>query len=395
MKLLSTSLEKGLIETIVKAYGTPVYVYSHEEILKRINTVKDVFGSINLFPTFACKANNNPRIIEIFKKHGFGVDIVSLGEYKACKLAGVDDKNIVWNGNGKSRKEIEILSKKVGYVNIDSEEEYEIWSEVVSNAEFFLRTNPDVDVKTHPHISTGLKKSKFGIQIDEIDKILSQKKLNISGFHVHIGSQITDVEPFEEAISKVVDLSKKYGFSKVNIGGGWGIKYKDKELDISEYKQRIVPYLKNFDKVIIELGRYLIAPAGLLVLKVEYVKKTRDKTFVVLDGGMNVLTRPAMYNAYHEINVLDPESSEKNTVDVVGPLCESGDIIAYERNLEIPKVGSYIIVRDVGAYGYSMSNNYNSMPRPAEVIVYEENGNFNFKLIRRREEIEEMFKTIV
>lgn len=391
----STLLEKELIEAIAKTYGTPVYVYSREEILKRINTVKDVFGSINLFPTFACKANNNPRIIEIFKEHGFGVDIVSLGEYRACKLAGVNDENIVWNGNGKSRKEIEILSKKLGYVNIDSEEEYEIWSEIGINAEFFLRVNPDVDAKTHPHISTGLKKSKFGIQTDEIDRILSQNKLNISGFHVHIGSQITDVEPFEEAISKVVDLSKKYGFSKVNIGGGWGIKYKDKELDISDYKQRIVPYLKDFDKVIIELGRYLIAPAGLLVLKVEYVKKTRYKTFVVLDGGMNVLMRPVMYNAYHEINVLDPESSEKYTVDVVGPLCESGDIIAYERNLEIPKVGSYIIVRDVGAYGYSMSNNYNSMPRPAEVIVYEKNGKFNFRLIRRREEIEEMFKTIV
>lgn len=391
----STLLEKELIEAIAKTYGTPVYVYSREEILKRISTVKYVFSSVNLFPTFACKANNNPRIIEIFKDNGFGADIVSIGEYHACKLADVDDKKIVWNGNGKTRKEIEILSKKVGYVNIDSEEEYEIWSEIDSSAEFFLRVNPDVDAKTHPHISTGLKKSKFGIQTDEIDRILSQNKLNISGFHVHIGSQITDVEPFEEAISKVVDLSKKYGFSKVNIGGGWGIKYKDKELDISDYKQRIVPYLKDFDKVIIELGRYLIAPAGLLVLKVEYVKKTRYKTFVVLDGGMNVLMRPVMYNAYHEINVLDPESSEKYTVDVVGPLCESGDIIAYERNLEIPKVGSYVIVRDVGAYGYSMSNNYNSMPRPAEVIVYEENGKYDFRLIRRREEIEEMFKTIV
>ncbi|MCX7653377.1 MAG: diaminopimelate decarboxylase [Fervidobacterium sp.] len=388
---------KKIVEEIANSYGTPLYIYSFEEILKRINLVTDVFSGVNFLPTFACKANNNPRIIEVFGKQGFGTDIVSIGEYYASKMAGIDDGKIVWNGNGKSKKDMEYLGQKVKYINIDSLEEYERWTNIQTNAEFFLRVNPDVDPKTHPHISTGLKKNKFGVHLELLEKTLKDKRLKISGFHVHIGSQITHVGAFEEAISKVVELSKRYGFSKINIGGGWGINYKDDELNIDSYKEKVIPYLKSFDLVILELGRYLIAPAGILVLKVEYIKRTPYKTFIVVDGGLNVLIRPAMYNAYHRICVLEPynDNPEEEIVDLVGPLCESGDILALERKLKIPKEGSFLVIEDVGAYGYAMSNNYNSMPRPAEILVTQTYNSFEAKLIRRRETLNDLFRNVI
>ncbi|MEN3042172.1 MAG: diaminopimelate decarboxylase [Fervidobacterium sp.] len=388
---------KKIVEEIANSYGTPLYIYSFEEIIKRINLVTDVFSGVNFLPTFACKANNNPRIIEVFGKQGFGTDIVSIGEYYASKMAGIDDGKIVWNGNGKSKKNMEYLGQKVKYINIDSLEEYERWTAIQTNAEFFLRINPDVDPQTHPHISTGLKKNKFGIHLELLENTLKDKRLKISGFHVHIGSQITHVEAFEEAISKVVELSKRYGFSKINIGGGWGINYKDDELNIDSYKKKIIPYLKSFDLVIFELGRYLIAPAGILVLKVEYIKRTPYKTFIVVDGGLNVLMRPAMYNAYHRVYVLEPynNNSEEEIVDLVGPLCESGDILALERKLKIPKEGSFLVIEDVGAYGYAMSNNYNSMPRPAEILVTQNHNSFEAKLIRRCETLSDLFRNVI
>ncbi|HQG02011.1 MAG TPA: diaminopimelate decarboxylase [Fervidobacterium sp.] len=384
---------KQIIQEIAQTYGTPVYVYFADEINERIEKVKSIFEGINILPTFACKANNNPHIVEHFSRNGFGTDIVSIGEYYVSKRAGVDDQKIVWNGNGKSRHEIEVLSNCVGYVNIDSVEEYERWKEYETDATFFLRVNPDVDPMTHHHISTGLKKNKFGIPVEEIDKILNDKNgPKISGFHVHIGSQIVDVEPFDEALSSVANLSRRYGFSKINIGGGWGIKYEDKELNLEEYKRKIIPHLEGFELILFELGRYLIAPAGLLVATVQYVKRTSHKTFVVVDAGMNTLIRPAMYDAYHNMIVLTPTEGIAKA-DVVGPLCESGDLLARDREIQIPKVGSHVVFENVGAYGYSMSSNYNSYPRPAEVLV-SENGS-KITLIRRRETIDDLFRTIV
>ncbi len=383
---------KELFHNISETYGTPTYVYFHEIIEENIQKVKDVFKGINTLTTFACKANNNPRLLKIFKENEFGVDIVSKGELLASKLAGIEREKIVWNGNGKSLADMEKLSNEVMYINIDSVEELKRWEEISpDNCEFFLRINPDVDPKTHPHISTGLKKNKFGIPVEKVEKILTEKrKIKISGFHLHIGSQITDVEPFKEAFEQVVELSKKYGFSKINIGGGWGIDYNGEKLDLSKYKETVVPLLKDFELVILELGRFLIAPAGFLIFKVELVKETEDKTFVVLDGGMNDLIRPAMYDAFHRIFVLE-STGKKGIVDFVGPLCESGDYIALERESEIPKEGSIIAVENVGAYGYSMSSNYNSFGRPAEILV----RNGTYELIRRREREEEIFKNVI
>lgn len=408
-------LPKPLLEKIGDLYGTPSYVYSEKEIIKRVNLVNNVFedlNNLNIIPTFACKANNNPRLIEIFGKNGFGADIVSIGEYYAAKKANISDEKIVWNGNGKSYKEMEYLGSKNIFINIDSIEEYNRWVELKEKVElkatFFLRINPDVDAKTHPHISTGLKKNKFGIHLEYLENILKEQRLKIYGFHIHIGSQITTVAPYEEAISKVIDLSKKYSLSMINIGGGWGINYKDGELDINLFKKQVVPLLKNFKSVIVELGRYLIAPTGLLLLKVEYVKKTPYKTFIVVDGGMNVLMRPVLYNAYHKITVLEPENSSRTnnetieekiteiTADIVGPLCESGDVLALDRNILVPKVGTYIVVKDVGAYGFSMSNNYNSVPRPPEILVSEKGINdYEIKIIRKRETVDDMFRNVL
>lgn len=387
---------KEIVISVAERYGTPTYVYIKDIVEQQIAKVKDTFEGIQLFPTFACKANNNPRLIGLFSQNGFGTDIVSLGEYHASKLAGVPDERIVWNGNGKTRKEMEFLKDKVGFINVDSLEEAARWGEFESDAKFFIRINPDVDPQTHPHISTGLRRTKFGVHLELVDKvleILTRQGKSVVGFHLHIGSQITEVEPFKEAISIGVELSKKYGFGCINIGGGWGINYGGKELSLDEYKRSVVPLLSDFELVVTELGRFLIAPAGFLVARVEYVKRTPYKTFVVLDAGMNALVRPAMYDAYHRVYVVEPEESgEETDVDIVGPLCETGDIIARNRRIPIPKCGSLMLVENAGAYGFSMSSNYNSQSRPAEILV--ELSTKEIKLIRRRETIEDLFRNV-
>ncbi|WP_448385087.1 diaminopimelate decarboxylase [Fervidobacterium sp.] len=395
---VSDSLTKELVQELAISYGTPLYVYFERIIRERARIVMGIFNGINIFPTFACKANNNPNLLRILKEEGFGTDVVTLGEYYASKLAEIPDGRIVWNGNGKSLKEMPLLSK-IRYVNVDSVEELERWKDVASKVgkvpELFLRINPNVNPNTHPYISTGLKKNKFGIPIEMIEEALKKVKtsnLELVGFHIHIGSQITDVEPFYEALSQTVELSKRYGFRKINIGGGWGINYQGKELDLSKYREVIIPLLKDFEEIVLEIGRYIIGPAGVLILKVEYVKKTDAKTFIVVDGGMNVLIRPAMYGAFHNVRILSPAQDERVEADVVGPLCESGDILATHCMLEIPREGSYIVIENAGAYGYAMSSNYNSTLKPAEVLITE---NDESKLIRRRETYEDLFRTII
>lgn len=385
-----------LVLAVAERYGTPTYVYVKDIVERQIAKVKDVFDGVNLLPTFACKANNNPRLIQLFSESGFGTDVVSLGEYHASKLANVPDELIVWNGNGKTREEMEFLKDRVGFVNVDSLEEALRWGEFESNAKFFIRINPDVDPGTHPHISTGIRRTKFGVHlelVDEVVGILRKQQKNVVGFHLHIGSQIVEVEPFKEAVSIGVELSKKYGFGIINIGGGWGINYVERELNLDEYKKIIVPLLSDFELVIIELGRFLIAPAGFLLARVEYVKRTPYKTFVVLDAGMNVLVRPAMYDAYHRVHIIEPEKTMgESDVDIVGPLCETGDIIARNRRIPIPESGSLILVENAGAYGFSMASNYNSYPRPAEVLV--DLSTKEIKLIRRRESVEDLFRNV-
>lgn len=388
---LSNELAEKLV-LVAESYGTPLYVYVEDIIESQVRKVFDVFEGVNLVPTFACKANNNPVLISKLYSLGFGADVVTVGEYHAAKLGGVQRELIVWNGNGKSKADIAFLADKVGYVNVDSLEELRRWDEVDTGASLFLRINPDVDPRTHPHISTGLKLTKFGIHLEFLEKAFNMTRKKFDGFHVHIGSQITSIEPFESAVRVLVELSEKYGLRCVNIGGGWGIDYAGEELDVKAFKRTVVPLLGRFDKVLIELGRFIIGPAGFLVLKVEYVKKTPYKTFIVTDGGMNVLIRPSMYGAYHRVHVLTG-SGEVSDVDIVGPLCETGDVLATSRNLEIPLEGTYLVVENTGAYGFSMASNYNSTLLPAEVLINLKTG--THRLIRRRQTYEQLFENVV
>ncbi|OOC43647.1 diaminopimelate decarboxylase [Thermosipho sp. 1074] len=381
-----------MVKKLIEKYGTPLYIYYEEVIENRIKKVKEVFKNVNFFPTFAVKANNNPNLLKIIHKNGFGMDILGEGELYACKLAGIPGDKIVWNGNGKTTKQKEKMKEYgVKYVNIDSVEEFEnLWK---NDDEFtlFLRVNPDIDAKTHPYISTGLKNHKFGVSFDLAEKILKTGK--IQGLHIHIGSQITTIEPFKEAIEKTLELAQKYNINKINIGGGWGIKYKkeENELNLEKYKKEIIPILTNFEMVINEIGRFIIAPAGILAIKVILVKETENKNFVVTESGMNHLIRPALYNAYHEIEVLNNQE-DNITADVVGPLCESGDFLAKNRKIKKPNPGDILIVKNVGAYGYSMANNYNGTTRPVEILIKKDGKDL---IIRKGEEISDLYKNVI
>ncbi|MDI3517397.1 MAG: diaminopimelate decarboxylase [Thermotogota bacterium] len=384
-------------KSLADEFGTPLYVYSAEKIREACSVVKGTFEGFEILPTFAVKANNNPVLLRVIREEGFGADVVSTGELKAALIAKIPPDRIVWNGNGKTPSEVsDFIRVGVGYINVDSVEEMEMWLKIENSSlpRLLLRVNPDVDARTHPKISTGLKFHKFGIPLEQIQSLPSGILSRIKGLHVHIGSQILDPEVFADAFRPVVRLCNDLGLEFLNIGGGWGIPYRpqDKAFDLEKYRNSVLPILKEFKgKIILELGRYIIGPAGFLLLRVTYVKRTPHKTFVVVDGGMNVLMRPALYNAYHEVKVLSPSIKDRTQVDVVGPLCESGDVIALDRELPIPEPGTLLLVENVGAYGYSMSNNYNSATRPAEVLL--ENG--VARLIRRRESVDDLFSHVV
>ena len=380
-----------IFEKIAEKFGTPTYVYFADTIRKKARKVLEVFENLEVLPTFAVKANGNPVLLRILRDAGYGMDVVTPGELIASELAGVSMNKIVWNGNGKTEEEMKFfLSKGVKMVNVDSFEEMELWRKMKAcDLDFFIRVNPDVDPKTHPHISTGLKKHKFGIPLNSLEDFLKKfSDMNVVGLHVHIGSQITDVSPFVEALSKVVEASDKYGFKSINIGGGWGINYEGKELNLEEFKEKVIPLLKG-KKVIFEIGRYIIGPAGVLLLRVVRVKKG-NKNFIVTDGGMNTLIRPSLYSAYHNIKILGRNEDVKK-FDVVGPLCESGDILGIDRYLPEPEEGDLLIVENAGAYGFSMSNNYNSTLKPAEVLV---DGDRVY-LIRKREGLDDLFRNVI
>lgn len=377
---------------LAQKYGTPLYVYVEDILKRQVERVYDVFRNVKLLPTFACKANNNPALLLRLATHGFGVDIVTVGEYHAARLARVPAEKIVWNGNGKSMADMRYLSSRVGYVNVDSLEELGRWNDLGECPKLFLRINPDVEPQTHPHISTGVRFTKFGVHLSSVERAMVEAKGRVVGFHAHIGSQITAVEPFETTVEILTELSLRYGLSAVNIGGGWGIKYRDSELDLQAFKARVVPKLSMFDEVIVELGRFIVGPAGFLLVRVEYVKRTPYNTFVVADGGMNVLVRPSMYGAFHRIHVLEP-TTETALVDVVGPLCETGDVLGKGVELPVPVEGSVIAIENAGAYGFAMASNYNSTPLPAEVLINLESG--EERLIRRRQTYDQLFENVV
>ncbi len=372
-------MNKDFLIKAAEKFGTPIYLYDLPMILERIDSVKNVFEDLDFSLAFAMKANFNRDILRTFNNIGLMIDCVSLGEYLQARKVGFSPNKAIINGNCKKYKDLrQYIDDEVFSINLDSFEEL-LRLEKLTNkpTRVCIRVNPDIDPKTHPRISTGLKEKQFGVDYDTaaamIEKIAHNSKIKLIGLHCHIGSQITNVEPYEEAIISIRQFvdRMKLKLEVLNIGGGWGIDYGDGSfLDLQKYKQKVVPLLKDFNcRIILELGRFVVAPAGYLVTKVEYVKKTKYKTFVVVDTGMTHLIRPAMYDAKHRIIFLyDSSNRDRITADIVGPACESSDVIRNAIEMPIPVEGELLAICDVGAYGYSMASDYNLIPKPIEVI---------------------------
>jgi len=374
------------VSSIAQRVGTPFYCYSSNTLANHYRAFDKAFAGVPNVICFALKSNSNGAVLRVLGREGAGADIVSGGELFRALRAGIDPKKIVYAGVGKRRDEIE-YALKVGILmfNVESGEELiaidRAAKEMHAKAKIALRVNPNIDPKTHAYISTGLKENKFGIPIEEALEYYQLARglanIEVVGVHQHIGSQITEVQPFIDAIEKLTGFVKELraagmDITHINIGGGIGITYKDETPPLpKEVAAAITPMLKASNcTIVMEPGRALVGNAGILVTRALYRKDSGEKKFLIVDAGMNDLIRPSLYDAYHEIKPLvEPSSPKHETYDVVGPICESGDFLAKDRSLPIIQPGECLAVLGAGAYGFSMSSNYNSRPRVAEVIV--------------------------
>ena len=387
---------------IATKFGTPLYVYDFDAIEKNYLALKNSFNARKSLVCFAVKANSNLSVLKHLANLGSGFDCVSIGEVKRALAAGANSYKIVFSGVGKQDFELkEALENDILMINLESYAEMlrleSVAKELGKEARISIRVNPNVDAKTHPYISTGLNENKFGVSIDEAKKMYIYAKnsefLNPVGIHFHIGSQLTDIAPIIEAsgiVSKLLRelLALKIEIKFFDIGGGIGIKYQsEEEINLYDYAQGILANLSGLDVTIVcEPGRFLVGNAGIFLTKVLYEKRNNEKRFVVVDGAMNDLIRPSLYGAYHEINALNSASSQNSPCDIVGPICESGDFLA--KGVELPNLnsGDLLCVKSAGAYGFTMSSNYNSRGRAAEVAV--QGG--KARLIRKRESFEDL-----
>ena len=387
---------------IATKFGTPLYVYDFDAIEKNYLALKNSFNARKSLVCFAVKANSNLSVLKHLANLGSGFDCVSIGEVKRALAAGANSYKIVFSGVGKQDFELkEALENDILMINLESYAEMlrleSVAKELGKEARISIRVNPNVDAKTHPYISTGLNENKFGVSIDEAKKMYIYAKnsefLNPVGIHFHIGSQLTDIAPIIEAsgiVSKLLRelLALKIEIKFFDIGGGIGIKYQsEEEINLYDYAQGILANLSGLDVTIVcEPGRFLVGNAGVFLTKVLYEKKNNEKRFVVVDGAMNDLIRPSLYGAYHEISVVNSASSQNSPCDIVGPICESGDFLA--KGVELPNLnsGDLLCVKSAGAYGFTMSSNYNSRGRAAEVAV--QGG--KARLIRKRESFEDL-----
>lgn len=390
------------IRKIAEAVGTPFYVYSHNTFLRHFNAYRNAFDGQPHTICFALKANSNLALLKLLAKHGCGADVVSGGELHLALKAGMPVNKIVYAGVGKTEKEIiQALKARILMFNIESSDEMIAINKIAGalklKAPVALRINPDIDPKTHPYISTGLKESKFGIPIEnalEHYKLArSLPNLNILGIHKHIGSQITTIRPFVDALQKIIALaqtlkSHKIEIKYIDMGGGLGIPYNNEHPPHpDELSKAVLPLLKdNGFNLILEPGRSIAGNAGIFVTKVLYLKKHPQKEFVIVDGGMNDLIRPSLYNAYHNVLPLKKNNRKKILADIVGPICESGDFLAKNRELNRLSQGELIALMSAGAYGFTMSSNYNSRPRVAEVLVKGK----EFFVVREREKYSDL-----
>ncbi len=397
--------EEVSIQKIVKQVGTPCYIYSHQAIHRRFHDFDDAFKDIPHIVAYAMKANSNIGVLRVLAKEGSGADIVSGGELFRTLKAGVPSNKIVFAGVGKSPEEIRYaLESDILMFNVESSAEVQQINDVAQTmglrARVALRINPDIDPQTHPYISTGLKKSKFGIAADhalkEFELASQLTHIEVVGVHCHIGSQLTQVTPFVDAIKKVLSLiqtlqSQGVKIRYMNIGGGLGITYSDETPPHpKDLAAAITPLLQTAScEIIMEPGRSIVGNAGILVTKVLYNKEGASKEFVIVDAAMNDLLRPSLYEAYHDIQpVLKNESSPVHTVDVVGPICESGDFLAKDRKIPQPQSGDLLAVMSAGAYGFTMASNYNSRPKTPEVLVKDD----KIMVIRERETYEDLIR---
>ena len=406
---------------VAEQLGTPLYVYSAGTILDHYARLNTALASLDHLICYAVKANSNRAILKLLADAGAGFDIVSGGELYRVLAAGGDPAKCTFAGVGKAQEEIEYaLEQRVYSFNVESEAELERIDRIARSKEarapIALRVNPDVDPHTHRYISTGSRENKFGIGLDRIGAIYEEaakmRGVEIVGVQMHIGSQIAEAKPFASAIGKVTpiarELKSKYGIKFLSIGGGMGIVYRralesgsgkwwrehgseSLAFSVRDYAEAIVPPLCDLGlRILVEPGRFLVGNGGVLLTRVRYIKKTGAKKFVIVDSGMNDLIRPALYQSYHEIVPVTESTRSKNTekIDVVGPVCESGDFFALDREMPEIQEGDLLAIMSAGAYGFVMASNYNSRPLPAEALVRGD----KFALIRKRQTWEDLVR---
>jgi len=392
--------EKVPVEEIARKTGTPLYLYSYNTILDHYRQIQRAFAPVKALICFAMKANGNLAVCRALAKAGAGFDVVSGGELQKALQAGANPKKIVYASVGKKPGEIEAAVKAgILFFNVESEEELEqihrVCERLRRRQQVTLRLNPEVDPHTHAFITTGHKASKFGIELKVVQRLLSRHRefpwITFGGLHIHIGSQILEARPFQAAIRKalgVVASAQRRGIplNTLNIGGGLGIIYhKERPQTPQNYARAVLPLLKRSRlKVILEPGRYIVGNSGILLTRVLYLKESHGHRFAIVDAGMNDLIRPSLYGAYHEVQPVIRDGTTRGRavrIDVVGPVCESGDFLAKNRMLPPLKAGDLLAVMSAGAYGFVMASNYNARPRPAEVMV---SGN-QWTVVRSRE----------
>ena len=391
--------EDTRVEEVAQKVGTPLYLYSQSAIIDNLREIRAAFAPLDCLICYALKANSNLEILKILASQGCGADVVSGGELFLALKAGFDPDKIVYAGVGKRDDEID-FGIKAGILafNVESEEELRVISSRAQSlnqvARIGIRVNPDIASKSHPYLSTGLAGDKFGIEVERVPEVLqlalSLPGLEVIGLHSHIGSQILRVEPLVENVKSLIRLMKsvRIRFKYIDIGGGLGVSYgEEKALTPKDMVTHLYPLLKEVEcKLIFEPGRSLMANTGILVTRVLFVKRSRGKKFIIVDAGMNDLLRPTLYRAYHQIVPLKRTYNEPEMADVVGPICESSDFLAKDRVLPPVKRGDLLAILSVGAYGYSLSSNYNSRLRAPEVLV----SGGDFRIIRRRERYEDL-----
>ena len=396
-------IEDVHVGSIIEKFATPSYIYSKQRITDNFKNFEAAFKDIKHLICFAVKANSNLAILNLLAKNGAGFDIVSGGELRRVLAAKGNPRKIVFSGVGKTSEEIKLaIETNILAFNIESEDELsriqEIAKSLNKKASISIRVNPNVDANTHPYISTGLKENKFGVSeacaFDLYKRAKKFDSISIEGIDCHIGSQITDLKPFEDSIRKLIALVDKLELEGIkikhmDIGGGIGVSYEDeKTIAFNEYAKVVATLTKDRDiKILLEPGRAIMADAGVIMTKVEYVKKDQVKNFAIIDAAMNDLMRPSLYGAFHKILNVSDTTEKKLNFDIVGPICETGDFIGKDRMMSI-EPNNILVILDAGAYAMSMSSNYNSRPRLYELMIDKD----KIHVIREKESFDDLIK---